>query len=285
MDQEEHIHIISAGENIHTAYPAAFRNLPSITRTCVFADSEVYDISFNQAIETQRIAIRKAVDAVKEISRTLSIPFSREIVNPPAYASTRSILMKIHRDFPGARFTFDLSGGSKPLCMALFSFAPWLGGEVWSAFDEKIPRTVPPPERSMRSMMENPNYQTILALLLRREGKETNPGTHEWISREYLFKQLWSVYIPSRTKAAKHGDTPAPPVNYRKGRKPAAELTHGTLSTFMRTLEDAGLVIGQSPAETKREKVYRITARGDIAFRFFSDPATSTLVRIVLERK
>ena len=41
----EHIHIITAGENIHTAYPAAFRILPTITRTYVFADGEVYGTS------------------------------------------------------------------------------------------------------------------------------------------------------------------------------------------------------------------------------------------------
>ena len=31
MAQQEHVHIISAGENIHTAYPAIFRRLPDIT--------------------------------------------------------------------------------------------------------------------------------------------------------------------------------------------------------------------------------------------------------------
>ena len=285
MDQKEHVHIISAGENIHTAYPAIFRTLPTITRTYVLADSIAFENSTNPDTEKQRLAIRHAVDAVKEISASLSIQFSRETVFPPAYLSVRTILMKIHRNYPGARFTFDLSGGSKPLCMALFSFAPWLGADVYSAFDEKTPRNVPLPERSVRSILENPNYQTILALLLRRNSKVTGAVLHEWTSREYIYKQLWSVYVPTRAKRAKPGDPPVPPVKYKNGRKPAAELTHATLSTFMRTLEDAGLVLERVSEDEKRERQYRISERGGIALGFFADPATNTLVRTVLQKQ
>jgi len=169
--------------------------------------------------------------------------------------------------------------------MALFSFAPWLGGEVYSAFDEKTLRNVPLPERLVHGMMENPNYQTILALLIRTNPKISEAGLREWISREYIYKQLRSVYIPTRTKRAKTGDPPVPPVKDRNGRKPVAELTHGTLSTLMRTLDEAGLVSERVSEETKRVKYYRITDSGEIAFRFFADPATSTLVRTMLQKE
>ena len=43
MDRKEHVHIISAGEKIHIAYPAAFRELPAISRTIVFTDSAVHE--------------------------------------------------------------------------------------------------------------------------------------------------------------------------------------------------------------------------------------------------
>ncbi|MFA4849690.1 MAG: hypothetical protein WC626_08175 [Methanoregula sp.] len=284
MDRKEHVHIISAGENIHTAYPAIFRTLPTITRTYVLADSTIFEQSSNPDIEKERLAVRNAVTAVKEISTSLAIPFSRETVFTPAYPSIRIILTKIHREYIGARFTFDLSGGSKALCMALLSFAPWLGGEVYSAFDEKTSRNVPLPERSVRSMLENPNYQMILALLLRTNRKDPAAGLHEWTSREYIYKQLWTFYVPSRTKKAKTGDPPVQPVHYKRGRKPAAELTHGTLSTLMRTLEGAGLVLERVSEETKREKSYQITDSGEIAFRFFANPATNTLVQTMLQR-
>ena len=284
MDRTENVHIISAGEKIAIAFPARFREFPGISRTYVLADSTVYEISSNTATEKERVAIRNAVTAVKDVSASLSIPFSRELVHPPTYPSVRDMLTKIHREFPHARYTFDLTGGSKLLCTALLSFGPWLGAQVYSAFDEKTPRNVPLPQRPVRCMMENPNYPTILALLLHTNRKDAVAGVHEWWSRDYIYKQLWTIYVPSRTKKAKPGDPVPPPVHSRRGRKPAAELTHGTLSTLMRTLEEAGLVEERVAEETKREKYYRITDSGEIAFRFFADPATNTLVRTGLRK-
>src|SRR5208337_445180 len=131
MDRTEHVHIISAGEKIHIAYPAMFRELPAISRTMVFTDSIVHEGSPDPVTDKHRFAVRNAVSAVQEISVSLSIPFTRVMIYPPAYTSVQSALAKVRREYPDARFTFDLSGGSKELCLALFAFAPWLGGEVY----------------------------------------------------------------------------------------------------------------------------------------------------------
>ncbi len=222
MPVREHVHIISAGENIHTGYPAAFRILPDITRTIVFADSAIYEISPNQETEKSRRAVRDAVNTVKEIALSLAIPFSRELIFPPTYPSVRDTLAKIHREFPGTRFTFDISAGSKSLCVALLAMAFWLDAEVYSTFDEREMRKAPLPDRSVRSLLENPNYQTILAVLLRNgknEGKTVIPA---WVSRQYIFKQLGAVYIPIRTKRKKPDTAPVQPVTSKRSRKPAA---------------------------------------------------------------
>ena len=282
MQTGGHVHILSAGRNIHTAYPAIFRELPSISSTCVFADNDVYAFSSNPEIEKHRLAVRHAVDAVKEISASLSIPFARETVFAPAYPSVRAILVKIHRDHPGARFTFDLSGGSTSLCMALFSCAPWLGGEVWSAFDGMVPRIVPLPGRSVRNMMENPNYQTILAVLIRNRKSDKGTGI-PWVSRQYLYQQVWPYYTRSRTGSPGPEDPGTPVVHYRKGRKPAQNMSHATFSGFMVNLRDAGLIEEWQDEKNRKEKVSRITETGDMAFRFFSDPAVNTIVKMVLE--
>ncbi len=302
MDRQEHVHIISAGEKIAIAYPAIFRELPGITRTIVFSDSTVHECSPDPATEKHRIAVRNAVTAVQEISASLAIPFIRVVIFPPAYVSVRSALAKCRREHPDARFTFDLSGGSKELCLALFSFASWLGGEVFSSFDEKTARQVPLPDRTISSVLVNPNHQMILAILLNRRDKkkgaargavpavqmvstvpESPAGPTVWVPRQYLYQQLWPFYVPSRTKKEKPGDPPKPVIRYRKGEKPAAEISHATFSGFIRTLRDAGLIEeGYSP-ESRKEKSYRITEAGEIAFRFFSVPATGSLVRSVLE--
>jgi hypothetical protein len=282
MAQQEHVHIISAGENIHTAYAAAFRILPTISRTHVLADSSIYEISKKPEEEKARLAVRNAVLAAKEISASLSIPFSRELVFPPVYPFVRDTLAKISRGSPGARFTFDLSGGSKPLCMALFAVSVWLDGEVYSTFDEKAARNVPLPGRPARTMLENPNYQTILALLLRGGKKGGKTISPEWVSRQYIFSQLFSLYVPTRTKRKKPEGSPSVhPAAFKQGRTPAG-LTHGTLSDFIGALVEAGLVMQETSTDTNRQKIYRITESGEIAFRLFADPGAGTLVRTVL---
>lgn len=299
MDRTEHVHIISAGEKIPVAYPAIFRELPTITRTIVFTDSTVHESSPDPATDKHRLAVRNAVTAVQEISASLVIPFTRVVIFPPAYVSVRSALAKIRREYPDARFTFDLSGGSKELCLSLFAFAPWLGGEVFSSFDEKNARRVPLPDRTTGSLLANPNHQMILAILLnRRDMKKgaargaakgavpavpTVPAIPTvWVPRQYLYQQLWPFYAPSRTKKEKPGDPPKPVIHYKKGEKPAAELSHATLSGFIRSLRDAGFIEeGYSP-ESLKEKSYRITEAGEIAFRFFSDPATGSLIKNML---
>jgi hypothetical protein len=290
MERTEHVHIISAGEKINIAYPALFRELPGISRTFVFTDSFVYDGSSDPATDKHRLAIRNAVTAVQEISASLSIPFTRVMICPPAYTSVRSALAKIRREFPDARFTFDLSGGSKELCLALFAFAPWLGGEVYAAFDEKTARAIPLPDRTISSLFANPNHQKILAILLNRKmmKKDAATGTVPavpavWVPRQYLYKQLWSAYVPSRTKKEKPDDPPKPVVHSKKGQQPTADLSHATFSGFIRTLRNAGLIEEAYSPESRKEKSYRITEAGETAFRFFSDPATSPLVRSMLE--
>ena len=52
----------------------------------------------------------------------------------------------------------------------------------------------------------------------------------------------------------------------------------------MGTLRDAGLIEEEYSPGNRKEKTYRITEAGETAFRFFSDPATSSLVRSMLER-
>jgi hypothetical protein len=285
MNRPEHIHIISAGENIDKAYPAAIRDLPTITRTFVFADSAVYEISGNPGIEKTRQQVRSAVSQVKEISRSLSIPSSLVYIRPPAYPSACDAVLAIHRNFPGARYSFDLSGGSKPLCLALFALSLWLDSEVSSALDGPAARNIPFPARSSRALLSNPNYQTILAILIRTGRKDAKVLLPEWVTRQYIFKQLWSVYVPSRTKKVKPEDSPVQPLKFKRGRKPATELTHGTFSDFMRALIDAGLVVQGTSTDSSRQKIYRITESGEIAFRFFADPATNTLVRTMLEKQ
>jgi hypothetical protein len=80
----------------------------------------------------------------------------------------------------------------------------------------------------------------ILAFLLRRREAKKEAIPISWVSRQCVYEQVWPFYTPSRTKKTKPGDPPV--INYKKGYKPAAEMSHATFSGFMGTLRDAGLI-------------------------------------------
>lgn len=283
MDRNEHVHIISAGDHIHTAYPAIFRTLPTITRTYVLADSATTEFSPNPETQRQRTAVRNAIADVKEISASLSITFTTETIFSPVYPSVRTILTKIHRENPGARFTLDLSGGSAALCTALFSFVPWLGAEVYSAFDGKEPGIIPVPDPGTKSMMTNPNYQTILAVLIRNNRPANGTPGLPWVPRHYLFTQVWPYYRRSRTRPVIPADPQKPVPRYRKGRTQAQDMSQQTFSSYMMKLRVAGLVEEAQDKKNRKEKNYRVTDPGETAFRFFADPATNSIVKTILE--
>jgi hypothetical protein len=280
MQPGSHVHIISAGGSIHTTFPAILRVLPGITRVYVVADSEQASISQNPQVEKERAAVRKATESVKEIAASLAIPYSRELVFPPVLSSARTVLTKIRHENRKARITVDLSCGPRDLCMALFALAPWIGGGVWSSFGGKIPQQVPVPDRDVQAMLTNVNYQTILAVLLRNRPISTIPADVPYVPRQYLYTQVWPYYVRQRARKPAEG---APAVHYKRGRKPANDLSQATFSWFLKMLTSAGLAEDVPDRQSGRETAYRITANGEMAFRFFADPAANSIVKQMLE--
>jgi hypothetical protein len=279
MHLATHVHVISAGESVQTTFAALLRTLPGISRIYVIASGEPCGTVSNPETEKQRIATLGAVEDIRTICGSLSVPYSRELVFCPTVPSVRTVLAKIHRENPHARFTFDLSGGPKPVCMALSAFAPWLGGEVYASFDGKAPQHLAQPGRDIPQMLRNVNYQTILAVLLRNRPVPPGPEV-PYIPRDYLFSQVRPYYIRQRARKPKPGD---PVVQYKRGRKPANDLSQATFSWFMKTLTAAGLA-GERPAgKNRKEAAYRITPDGETAFRFFADPEANSIVKMMLD--
>jgi len=60
-------------------------------------------------------------------------------------------------------------------------------------------------------------------------------------------------------------------------------LSHQTASGFIGNLRDAGLIKEENPEGNRNERPCRITDAGEIAFRFYSDPATSSPVKSMRE--
>jgi hypothetical protein len=273
MARQEHIHIITAGENIFPAYAATLRDNPDITHTFVFADIELYSNSARdgEALRKQKNTAREAVNQVRALATSLKIPAPLVYVSPPADATARDVILKIKKEHPDARFSFDLSAGSKDMCMALFALSLWVQGDAYYTFAERkgeaasaklaVPRT--PAE----TVAANPNYIKILQMLYNIPGKQDHPL--RVVPRSYLFTQLSVSYIPMRKKGVKVAANTMGKTDLYTGKKAVMhKLSQGTFTDIISTMKALDLIQeGSQQGSNQKEKFYAITPSGALALQ------------------
>jgi len=274
MARQEHIHIVTAGENIYPAYSATVRDNPDITHTFVFADIELYSNSSRdgEALRKQKDTAREAVNQVRTLAASLKIPAPLVYVSPPADATARDAILKIRKERPDARFSFDLSAGSKDMCIALFALSLWVQGDAYYTFADRkgaaagaklaVPRT--PAE----TVAANPNYIKILHTLYNTPGKQDHPL--RVVPRSYLFNQLSAAYIPVRKKGVKVAANTMGKTDLYTGKKAVMhKLSQGTCSSFLNTLVGWDLIqeLPEGSVSNKKEKYYAITPSGALALQ------------------
>jgi len=273
MARQEHVHIITAGENIHAAYTAAIRDLADITHTYVFADTELYTNSARDDERTKayKTAARDAANKVKSVSLSLKIPASLIYIDPPASGSVIKAILKIKKEHPDARYSFNLSAGSKDLSMALFTISLWLEGDAYYAFSERkgdaAPVKMAIPKNPARDMWANPNYMKILSFLGHTPGeKEATPRV---LPRQYIFTQLESFYVPVRKKGVKTVTSPTKTDLFTGKRAIIPVLSQGTLTNLLSAMTAYGLIReAAGPGGNRKEKCYAITPVGELALKF-----------------
>lgn len=267
MSSPEHLHIITAGTDIFPAYVRALRDHDDITETIVVADDHYYSVSTREEkpVQAARERTRNAVAKVRAHAAALKIPVSFVFITPPVLETARDALFRILEEHPGARLTFDLSGGPKDLCMALFHLSLWVRAKTWY--------TLPGPdgmeERAkfggpgipVATIAANRNYLRVLEALSRQPEKAMeDPVTG--LSRPYLYNQAAAYYVPKRTRGVK-----------RRAAQPGGtavqhELSQGTFSNILRTMAAGGLIEEcPGPGADRKRSLYRITEAGRFALR------------------
>ena len=273
MARQEHVHIISAGETIYPSYAATVRDHPDITHTFVFADTEIYTNSArdDERTKAKKTAARDAVTEVKSISASLKIPCPLIYVTPPAFASACDAVQKIRREHPDAKYSFDLSAGSKDLGIALFVISLWLEGDAYYAFTDRKgdggPAKLAVPKTPARDIWANPNYMKILSLLGYTPGVQAPKP--RMLPRHYLFTQLESFYVPVRKKGVKIANNKAGKTNLYTGKKAVIPiLSQGTFTDILSIMKELDLIREDSgQGNNRKEKYYRITPGGELALQ------------------
>jgi len=257
MDPQEHILIISAGDRIHTTYPAVLKDLGTVTHTFIFAEKEVYT---NSARDDDRkrmwkCGIRTSVDEVNAISISRSISCALVTIDAATFDAIRDPVLGIFSDHPDARYSFDISAGPKRLSLGLFSMSLWVEGDTWYAFGNSPVRRVPVPTLPVRNLPANPHYLVILTILFR--GQDPDPGSEvrSLMPKETLFNETRAWQIP---------------VRYTGGEPGGQDLSPADFSRMIAALVGWNLITEETDPDHAPETLYSITPDGELALFVYS---------------
>ncbi len=255
MDPQEHIHIISAGDSINKTYPAVLKDLRTVTHTFIFAEKEVYTNSSRDDAQKRgwKITIRDAIDEVNSISLSQNIACALVYIDAATFDAIRDPVLGIFSEHPDARYSFDISAGSKRLSLGLFSMSLWLEGDSYYAFGNSPSRRVPVPTLPTRNLPANPHYLVILTILFR--GHAHGKGASILMPKETLFNETKVWKIPIRD--ADDGTT-------------GLDLSPAAFSQLITTLIKWNLIREETDPDNNLEKLYSITSDGELALFVYS---------------
>lgn len=246
----EHIHIISAGENIHNTYPTAIQRSDGISHCFVIVEEDVYnqrkdDSEFKKETKLRIIA---AINEVRDLSSKMRIPFDEVKIPDVTLSSVRDAVLEIRSKYPSANYSFNVTGGTKMLSLSLFMMALWLEGEVCitPGDDEYIPFSIP--RMHLNDITQNPNYVSLISILYDL-GEKSKYGH---VLRKDLHREMEKKYVPVKSS---------------KTQKEKRVLNRGMMTIYLDQLIKWGLV-EEHEAASKREKAYSLTEDGKFAKKF-----------------
>jgi len=255
MDPQEHIHIISAGDSINKTYPAILKDLQTVTHTFIFAEKEIYTNSSrdDNKKRTWKCTIRDAIDEVNTLSLSRNISCALVPIDAATFDAIRDPVLGIFSEHPDARYSFDISAGSKRLSLGLFSMSLWVEGDAYYGFGNSPLRRVPVPTLPTKNLPANPHYLVILTILFR--GQERGREARTLMPKETLFNEtrIWQM-----------------PVRDAEEETNGQELSPLAFSRLIAALIRWNLIREESNPDNDQEKLYSITPDGELALFVYS---------------
>lgn len=244
MTENEIIHIMSAGASIHKTFPVAINKISSATKVYVIVEDDVYEDVTDEKRQKMLVDIRDSIKTLKDIAKPFVENGVHEIKIPDdSLECTRDAVIKIYSENQGARFFFNLSGGTKMLSIGLFMMGLWIDAVPYVVDLTSQPRKLSVPKIHIKDLTENPNRVLILTKLNETKSKS--------MTRKDLFDKAAKEYIPIRE---------------RKRKK--MELKQGTFNSLIASLLEWELISEEFKEGSKKEKVYRITPDGEFTLNF-----------------
>jgi hypothetical protein len=253
MERQERIHIIASGANIGKTVHLAIKEEPHISRIFVIVEKDICRDSSkdSEARKNLKKSIRDAISEVREISRRMKIHFETILIDTITIESVRDAVLSIYDTYPDSEYSFNISGGTKPLSNGLFLMSIWVQGTVYhTPTDDTIQRLFIP-KMHPKDISQNVNYGEILDCL---SGSAKNSPEITGEAGRDIYREMKKRYTPIRET----GD-----------RKTKRTYARGTLTKNLATLIEWGLVSEMDHPKSKKEKMYSITEDGKFALKFF----------------
>ncbi|HPM61897.1 MAG TPA: hypothetical protein PK955_05415, partial [Methanoregulaceae archaeon] len=142
-----HLLFMSAGERINQTFPICVKSLEGITHTFIVVEEGVYhDLPDDpEHLRPVKPQIRQAIEGVRAICEPLAISFAVIRTPDTTIHSIRDAVLTTTRRYPVARYSFNLSGGTKMLSLSLFIMALWLDARIYlTPSDDRIEQVLIP---------------------------------------------------------------------------------------------------------------------------------------------
>jgi hypothetical protein len=254
MDEKEHIHFITSGEHIAETYPLMVKG-KDITRTFVIVEKNIGTISLNLAVDPQDLKrkIQAAIEKVKIKSEEMDIVFETIQIDSVTLESIRDAILEIYNKYPDARFSFNITGGTKLHSIGLFVMSLWLMGDVYYTPTKNTIIKLAIPKMQIKDLSANPNYIEILKSLS-HSSKTKEKNEVRTVSRKDLFTEMKKRYKRVRDIGDK---------------TTKRELGSGTLTKLLANMQEWDLITEEFRPGNKKEKIYSIAPDGEFALKFF----------------
>ncbi len=254
MERQEHIHFLIAGEHVHETYPLVIKG-KGITHTFVIVEKNIGKISpkpdIDQAVLTKKI--HAAIKKVQTKSEEMDIICETLQTESVSLESIRDAVLDVFFKFPEARYSFNITGGTKLHSIGLFVMSLWLAAEVYYTPTKSDIYRLTIPKMKVKELSGNPNYIEILKVLA-PPAKTKEVGSPRAVTRKDLLNEMQKRYKPVRDIGDK---------------KTKRKLGSGTLTKLMAKMLEWDLVIEEFRSGSKKAKNYSITPDGEFALKFF----------------
>lgn len=246
---QEHLLIISAGENIHNTYSITVQKYDP-SHVIVLVEDEMLNTQDrdSEALKERKINIKKAIAEVKHrVDSDNRREFQLVRLSELHQDVIRDAILKIRNEHKNATFSFNVTAGTALFSTSLFLMAVWLGGNVCitRTFDSLIELKIP--KMSVSELEKYPDLIRVVIVLGKKVRNKNNDISDGWMKNKDLLIELGVI-------------------------KSSSERLNGNekvnQSRDMKKLKSWDLV---EEKKSGRDVLYRLTSDGIFAYNIFKE--------------